>query len=233
MTDWYKIKRVLTWVNWEEKQIYPAGWTPNANTVAYYPLTSNFNDASWNSRNLTNSWATIWTYWWVTCAYYDWWDYSYYSWYWLNSPRTICLRWYNTNTTGWYYWWLIHISQYSNNTPSWSLGLQYIWSSIITPADWSSSSAEIQTSITSWWHNIVVTEDSSRTVTLYIDGVSKWTKSYSSPATPDWWSLWSKFVSTFSERLRWYLSKVILENKAWTAQEVALYYNQTKSTYGL
>ena len=24
MTDWYKIKRVLTWVNWEEKQIYPA-----------------------------------------------------------------------------------------------------------------------------------------------------------------------------------------------------------------
>ena len=24
---WYKIKRILTWVNWEEKQIYPAGWT--------------------------------------------------------------------------------------------------------------------------------------------------------------------------------------------------------------
>ena len=24
MTDWYKVKRILTWVNWEEKQIYPA-----------------------------------------------------------------------------------------------------------------------------------------------------------------------------------------------------------------
>ena len=30
MTDWYKIKRVLTWVNWEEKQIYPAARLPSA-----------------------------------------------------------------------------------------------------------------------------------------------------------------------------------------------------------
>ena len=30
MTDWYKIKRILTWVNWEEKQIYPASRLPSA-----------------------------------------------------------------------------------------------------------------------------------------------------------------------------------------------------------
>lgn len=30
MTDWYKIKRVLIWVNWVEKQIYPASRLPSA-----------------------------------------------------------------------------------------------------------------------------------------------------------------------------------------------------------
>ena len=235
MTDWYKIKRVLIWQNGEEKQIYPAAWwKPWANTVAYYPLKSNFNDASWNGRNLSNSWATITTLGWVPCAYYNWSSYSSNSWYSLTYPRTISLWGYNTNTTSNYYWWLIHISNNSiTSAPSWSLWIQYIWSWTVTPADWSSTSAEIRVSISSWWHNIVCTENTSRLVTIYVDWTYKWATTYSTPAQPNWWAIWCKFDRLLSEKLKWYLSNIILENKVRTAQEISDYYNQTKSNYGL
>jgi hypothetical protein len=50
-----EVSAVYVW----DTQIYPAGWKPWANTLAYYPLETDTKDYSWNNRNLTNSWITF------------------------------------------------------------------------------------------------------------------------------------------------------------------------------
>lgn len=66
MTDWYKIKRVLTWVNWVEKQIYPATFEFSydfRNKTATDLSNDWWTNTSWvmvNSYGVTNSsWKEI------------------------------------------------------------------------------------------------------------------------------------------------------------------------------
>jgi len=56
MTDWYKIKRVLTWVNWEEKQIYPAGLPSTYQEVEYIQSSGTQYIDTWVS------WSWLWSY---------------------------------------------------------------------------------------------------------------------------------------------------------------------------
>lgn len=209
-------------------------WKPWANTIAYYPLKADFNDASSNNRNLTNSWATITTVGWVICGYWNGSSYSSYTGYSLgNSARTVSV-WSKPNSVWSSDAGVFHISPY-NTAWNWSLGLQYHNSkTVIQTSDWSSSAANIQATVTDWWHNIIITQ-TGQTVKLYVDGVLKWSKTnYPSQANaPTWWSLWAKFGSTYSEKFNWYISEAIFENKVRTDQEIADYYNQTKWNYGL
>ena len=208
------------------------GWQPWANTVAYYTLDTDFNDYSWNNRSLTNSWATITTVSWVNCAYYDGSSYSQLDGYSLdNSHRTINL-W--VKCTWWGYQWLVHIAPYSWDSGG-SLWIKFNnWNTNVWPWDWANASAEsVTANVSAWnWHNIVVTQETS-TTKLYVDWSLIWTISdYPSQSqVPWWWALWSKYFSLHSEKLTWYLSKVILENKVRTAQEISDYYNQTKWDY--
>jgi hypothetical protein len=243
MTDWYKIKRILVWQWWQEKQVYPAGWKPWANTVAYYPLTSNFNDASWNSRNLTNTNVSTTTLSWVLCAYFNGSNsYLTYSWFALwNTARTINL-WLNyirPNSSS-DRLWIIHIANPSANTQAslyWSLWSQIKTSTTICTADWYNSSAESQTAtISSWlWYNLVITQEWT-TVKLYLNWDLKFTiSSYpNQQAAPSWRRLWASCRSIdINQYFKWYLSSVILENKVWSTDDIANYYNQTKSNYWL
>ena len=70
ITMWYKVNRIMMRPNGVEKQVRPKTRNPWANTVGYYPLNTDFDDYSWNSRNLTNTNATITTLGGVSCAYY-------------------------------------------------------------------------------------------------------------------------------------------------------------------
>lgn len=206
-------------------------WQPWANTVAYYPLTDDFNDKSWNSRNLSVSWPTITILNWVKCAYYNWSWYSSYNGFSLGrSSRTANVWIYVTNSS----WWVLHISNYQSSSPQWSLWLQTVSNTIYT-ADWVSGASAIQSwALTQWWHNAVVTQEWN-TMKLYIDWLIIWTlTNYPSELySPNWWALWSKLYSGYSEKRTWYLSEVILEDKVRTAQEVLNYYNLTKSNYWL
>ena len=82
MTDWYKIKRILVWQNWEEKQIYPATpataitlnkssislttvWQTEQLTATLTPADST-SSVSWTSSN--TSIATVSSTWLVTCV---------------------------------------------------------------------------------------------------------------------------------------------------------------------
>lgn len=218
---------------WVDQQ----GWQPWANTVAYYPLDTDFNDDSWNSRNLTNTGATITTVSWVTCAYFDGNSYAQFDWYSLaNTARTVNI-WVDCTLNGWYQW-AIHISDYYTNSPWWSLWIKFNnWNTNVWPWDWQNASAETVTAtVTAWWHNIIVTQ-ASNVVKLYVDGDLIWTNNWYPITwwwtTPDSWCLWSKDWPTHSEKLTWYLSKVILEDKVWTDGEVQDYFDNTKAIYWL
>ena len=86
MTDWYKIKRVLTWVNWEEKQIYPASRLPSAYQEVGYI------QSSWTQR--IDTWITPNdSYYWfeaklnVTQTSWDWCLMDMSNWSWTDNAR--------------------------------------------------------------------------------------------------------------------------------------------------
>lgn len=78
------------------------------------------------------------------------------------------------------------------------------------------------------WHNMIMTR-SWTTNTLYLDGVSKWTYS--------WTSLPSNAQVSIGGRntwgMNWNMNYAIIESVARTATEVAEYYNLTKWKYWL
>ena len=224
---WYKLKRIMMRPNGVEKQVRPKPWWPWANTVAYYPLTSDFNDASWNSRNLTNSWWTITTLNGVNCAYYDGSSYSMFDNYSLsNTARTISCWVCKSNNAR----VAISVSDY-NSTASGSLSVAFYLSYILVADNaWAQTYAE---TATSWvWYYVTGVQEWS-TVKGYLNWEFKWESTTRPNQTPTWWSLWARHETVHGDKYIWYISNVILENKVRTAQEVADYYNQTKSTYWL
>ena len=213
----------------------PWGWQPWANTVAYYPLTSisTVDDESGNNRDLTNSWIIFGDYWWVDCGYFDGSVYASFSWFSLdNSARTVNF-WAYCTWSVWGYYAVAHISDFSYS-PSWSLWVKFNnWNTNVWPWDWVNASAETVTAtVTAWWHNVLVTQEST-TVKLYVDGTLIGTNSsYPSESwTPSGWSVGSKNASTHSEKFIGYVSNLILEDKVWTATEVSDYYDLTKWDY--
>ena len=193
-------------------------WKPWANTIAYYPLTSNTTiyEQSWKNKDLTNTWATFWLYQWVDCAYLSgnvymynstqywlsWdvqftasiWAYFIDKWEWAANPRFY----WNDNWNIWFNPW--------GNTTNYELQ-QSVWSNLIVMYDWTKSY-------------------------LYIN----WTQiaEYTASTNFSNWPLWIwKYAVSWTNYWKWGLSEFILENKAWTAQEVADYYNQTKWNYWL
>ena len=222
-------------------------WQPWANTIAYYPLTSSstVNDmkGSWTAYNLTSTGTapSFWIYWWVDCAYFsnswmlynwDWtwtalWDYTISLFYnktadvpqdsglvaWLCKKATNGISVYadildgktRPTSTKWIYW--LHDAT----------GLSYVWPYSI-----------------SWWTHIVITLEWS-VWKLYINWEQKWSTFTIWNTTPDYIAI-SRYQANWDNldrSIRWYVSEVIFENKARTADEITNYYNWTKWDYGL
>ena len=235
------IKKVYKW----STQVRPTLWPrePWANTVAYYPLTSATtvnNQVSWGT-NLTSSNIVFGIANWVNCATISWNtdDYHnadkllYWNITWLPtwaSPRTFS-RWvYQSNAAAsldaCYLWqW-----QTSNNKGI--LLAQWIDANgdIFISQYWSSSSSASPI-IWQRHHNVLV-YDGSKFV-YYVNTVATITWTYTintwSNKFSIWWATengaWSSFNGSFSD--------LIIENKAWTSQDVADYYNLTKWNYWL
>ena len=233
MTDWYKIKRVLIWQGWVEKQIYPATWNPGSNTIAYYTFDEqNLNDSSWNNNNASwYNWA--WSYvsvgWWY-CANL-WWSHA------IDLPFTVAWLtnwtmniWMNVQWTKTISWIL--------GTRTWQTGtfhMNYIynfsWRTWINITVNPESDIDWSWVLTTWnWYNIVATK-SWTTYSIYINS--------------SLWASWTRWEFTDTNTLclgttydntrcfNWYLDSAIFENKAWSADEITAYYNLTKSKYGL
>ena len=208
-----------------DTQVRPSGWQPWANTIAYYPLnsTDNFNDKSGNWYNLTNSNVTIWTYQQVSCAYFNWNSYATNSSVVNGTTRTLSAWVYITTNTSSNMWVICTWDTFNSFVGLWVNS----WKWYITDRWYHDERWTI--SILNWWHLLTATITNWTTMILYTDGVQNASYNFNRSS---WNSItiWAR-TGSWTEKLTWYVSEVILENKARTAQEVSDYFNLTKSQY--
>lgn len=208
-------------------------WLPNKNTVAYFPFENDTLDHSWKWTIVTASWtptkSDIW-YW------FSWWTYikttlSESSLIWT-LPYTIIMwaKWVSwttwlTNysplyTTTYYSWWTYSWSEWR----LWSSNVFYTsryWSEQPLTLNWSDS--------TKWNLLVFVLSWNSQDIYQNWQLIWQWTASYRMSASSSF-----SFPSNSSDSWRnkgTRLSNVIIENTPRTAEQVAWYYNQTKSQY--
>ena len=218
-------------------------WQPNENTLAYYPLDWDLNDYSWNNRNLTASWTPIYT----TlgerqvASYNGTWEWTY--------TNNALLKWMPAFT---YVVW-INPSQIT----SWTTGTETNWNMVMTITEDSNYSAFDKTlalwetnkatsyvyyngqkkSIQSWvstnaWQMLASVFDGT-TLKTYVNttnnSISCWGSytGYSNATLV----VGAKINSGYLKSYYWLMSNVIIEDKAWTAEEITDYYNYTKSNY--
>lgn len=222
------------------EQVRPWEWKPWSNTIAYYPLTDNFNDYSWNSKNLSNTWSpTITTIDWIKCAYYNWSSYSRNTN--ISTPiadRTIACFFKTTQTSSCRILWV------------WSLPSSYwdYWKSWLQINVGSKTEGNIWFDDTQWPNNktdtfsfdnskfvCVVMAQSGSNCDLYINWEYKTT--YTN-LTTSWTSaswkmvvVWAKANYNYSEKFTWYVWSCVVENKKRSDTEAELYFKTFKSNY--
>lgn len=211
-----EVSKVFVW-DTKVRPEWGGGWTPWANTIAYFPFSSNAIDVTGNNT-LTNSWTQDWLWrkftsasdittpsWTVAYVNYRIKINAYPSYY-LNSAT--CL----SNQKG--------MGYYSNHATDTRVNKKiFVW------YDSSFNAWSVTFQPTIWTrHNISYGYDWTKTI-YSIDGTT--------------WTLYNgsgyNFGDTFivSQGNDITISKLILETIARTSQEIADYYNQTKSEYGL
>ena len=198
-------------------------WKPWANTIAYYPLnsTSTYLDKSWNNRNLTvyssptytatyadlTNWCFAipnMTY--STCTVSFWCKRN-----WTQTSRALVDM--VSNDTFIRYWYGTNwYTNFQKSKPSWS-GEQYLTNDTNR-------------------HLYTVTNNSSNCL-VYLDGTLKFTLASFGTQTSAWSRIWAVWNWTSPNNPNIYVSEFIIEDKARAAQEIADYYNSTKSNYWL
>ena len=227
------VKEVYVWTT----KVRPAWWgwrQPWANTVAYYPLTDDFNDHKWSGTlyNLTSNNAQITTLNWVKCA---------------DMNNSYCSANFVINTLPctlvfWNKWKTVSEGifnlAFNDSTRNWGWwGMSPLGTTALRVryGNGTDTHSDLTYTIDTNWHLYVLSLDSSWWY-LYIDGTTttftlksplsdpNWSGSpFRIGANEIWWTGWGNG----------YMGAVILENKARVAQEAFDYYNQTKWNYGL
>lgn len=206
--------------------------TPWANTVAYYPLTINANDESWNGYDATSYDATFSS---SDGAYFG----------------TATARLELPSMT---IWQIATISVWIK-TPNWITGNQeyklYVdWSynnrnmlyrftsSSLDCWTWNNTTSQnnygVPESPWTWWNNYILVKNWT-SLTLYKNWVSIWTHTSPYNTSIPWWnntiSLPHQWTDTSEYSALGYLKDYIIEDVARTAQEVSDYYDLTKAYY--
>lgn len=218
-------------------------WQPWNNTVAYRPLDSinTVNDLSGNWYNLTNSWWAFWTYQWVDC---------------VKLTKTSHNYLYTTSLNASMIWNTFTVSCWFNCTfqsgNSWDQSIistarissyrnRLLWvkdnrsAVYFRELSWSSTYFNVSyTPATNTWYHIAVTYDWN-TTSVYIN----WTlinsqastgMNITSDGTIDIGRTQRK-NNNLDDYYWWWISKMIIENKIRTAQEINNYFEQNKNDY--
>ena len=210
-------------------------YVPNENTIAYYKFDWNLNDSSENSHDMTLSTWTV-TYWeteqWWKYGYFNrntWTNYRNYSWFNFDWKNTLSIR--------------LNLQQ---SITSWPATIIEIWenssNSFYRLCDnlnyaYALSSSSDVSALTTWTrHNAIFARDWN-SASIYLDWalVRSWTPSvtWRTNQTVRFRVNQVADTSTSTYANNAYLSDLIWESKAWSAQEVSDYYNMTKWNYWL
>lgn len=208
-------------------------WTPWANTVLYLPMnsTDNFSDQSWNWY--IGTWTGTYSI--NTIDGTECWDFQ--VWYirftWLqniNANSFTHIFWGNTNRP-----WRWEVASYLQaNSPNdahssfwisngwyYFMGTNLYW--------WYDLISDINNR--SWWQMLAFVKDWTD-ISIYINDEQPFTATWNSNSNNlTIFEIWGRNDVYSYQWWAWWLSNVILENKARTAQEVSDYYNQTKALY--
>ena len=213
----------------------------NEHTLIYCPLKDNINDKSWNhtmTLNTTSYWSvakdSTWfyhfTWWYISSENYTW-----------PTQWTISVRVKRETKTTWdttLQRWLTNT--YKNSAPYYNMAFEFNKSRYTAVWNWN----------TTYFRNIwasLLEERELRTMTY---SPSEWWKMYRNAVLVDSFSSnqnlrqynwptfiwWSNYTSSWrptpwSQYFKWYLSDVIMEDKARTQSEIQDYFNKMKSKY--
>ena len=231
------IKKIIVWVgNGVGKQVRPTyEWKPDSSrTLIYYPLTSNLVDQMWNWNTGTMHW---------TCTYNSsTWIYvtgrssNYVTW--LSNGIanrnvfTLCV-WFRYSSLSWSSN-IDNIMWYANNSQTnQAFDVRTYPNNTITAVVVGRINATISNPRNSDWHNLVITADWTtykvydKWVLIKSESNSNAVQNYSELQL--WW--WWNYTSWRSAN--GYIKDYIVENYAWSEEEITNYYNSTKSTYWL
>lgn len=207
-------------------------WQPWANTVAYFPLSSDLTDVI-SSNSLTGN-CTYWTIWGSTinCAITT---SNWLSWIWANLPqwddaRTVSMWFYfnGSNTNEW--WCVTYGTAWTNNqvfatwsevnNGAWKLWLSQRWSNSWYKYTWTTGS----------WYLVTMTYNTNHEWKLYINWtyIGVWNKAIWTAGNDI--LLWGLIWNTW-DYLYWGFSNLIIENVERTSQEISDYYDLTKLDY--
>ena len=209
-------------------------WTPWADTIAYWTFddqsTTQMTDVTWNWNNIPLvSWSTAPTY-----TLLDWTDYyATFSNNRFNSSSLpsawssfSCVFWVKIADTSKMYLVAIWINSPNVAVIYWFNSWQIELYSYINPTTYRTtikSSTPQNTWMCIWFVRHTNSVDTYYNWQLVNSGVT-------------WWSSnndWAYFWWSSNERLKWSQNNIILESRLWTAQDMADYYNLTKSNYWL
>ena len=213
--------------------------------MLYYPLTSDLVDVMWNWNTWTahwnvtfnaNPWATIW-------CHIQWQNSIYVTWLslWVNGKSTVTLNyWANFISLNDMYASLVWAWGYYDSTEPTKLiceSTQQLW------CKWTNWNCYTDTSnniaLNSWYHNFWFAIN-NWTIKMYIDWQSVhfkwWLYQFNIWSVQNWRSdlmLWWWDMNSTGRSATGYISDYIVETIAWTDENFADYYKQTKSKHWL
>lgn len=232
---WHKLTAIFLWQN----KVRPSWWQPWTNTIAYYKLESDLNDYSGNEHNLTPASNVTFS----TLAsgkgvcFFDnsasvssfpafTWDITF-SFYVRNS----------SNYTGYNNIWYI---VKANSTTSWwdeanSTAVLFSWESQSNgfrwQPTWQQDGFPFLFNDTNWHYVVCTYKRNTQAANVYLDGNTTPTITSTYSAYPNSNSTPFYLCQKWWTQRYTYLSDVIIEDKVWTTQEIANYFNQTKTDY--
>ena len=225
---WNKIQRIYVGTD-----LVRPSWKPWANTIAYYKFNWNLNDSSGNNRNLS---MYTWSFTYPTLS--SWQQYcrlrssAYTTNYTIPFNRTAYTIswWYSWNTISTQYQKIIVDLRSGDNYRPRAFNFGSWWNYVY----WAASFDGYGVAYThNTWYNVVTTYN-NMVVSSYINWTFIHSLTYSRSETTGTLRInCATDKTSTSYSCAWWLSELILESKARTAQEIAKYYKDTKWNYGL
>ena len=209
-------------------------WKPWVNTVAYFPLDSQYqlSDATWNFTPSSSSGVSITTLNWIECAFtnsnnqvlysknFSTWNNAHTWSFWIyrtsNSPEwsVVISTWYGTGTRAkvmWFHYQNLFFWGWNNDTydtVEWPLNqrFNFIWT-----FDWSTSKC---------YYNATLVRTKSQTYSVDSNNSS---------------SLFNQRITntSWNQQTYWYVKDIIMEDRAWTQEECTKYVNKMKKQFWL